>query len=459
MGNIQLLDQNTIDKIAAGEVVERPASVVKELIENAIDSGADSITCETKDGGISFIRITDNGCGVPASQIRMAFCRHATSKIEKLEDLTGIATLGFRGEALASISAVSKVEMITKEPDALMGIRYCIEGGKETEMEEVGVPSGTTIIVRSLFFNTPARSKFLKSAVSEGNQIANIVEQLALSHPDISFKLIQNGQNRLYTGGTGNLQEIIYQIYGRDIAKELIPIETVSGGISMRGYIGKPSVARGNRNMENYYVNGRYVKNPVIAKAIEDGYHGFMMQHRFPFSLLYFDIDGDLVDVNVHPAKMEVRFSDNEGLYHLICLAVQNALLEQERIPDVSLDTGGSVPKPVPLPDILPEPFEKKQDSLVSVVRENSPGWPSSDRKKEPSGWLQAGLREGAPKYPQTGRNERDPDDPKTGCNAGSQDDLQAERKKEKPRQMDLFDDRLLSAEARSFHKIGRAHV
>ncbi|MDO4617020.1 MAG: DNA mismatch repair endonuclease MutL [Lachnospiraceae bacterium] len=344
MRTIEVLDPTTIDKIAAGEVVERPASVVKELVENAIDADSTAITVEIKDGGCSLIRITDNGCGIPADQVKKAFFRHATSKIRKVEDLTLIASLGFRGEALSSISAVSQVELITKTPEALTGIRYCIEGGQEKEFEEVGAPSGSTFLIRNLFFNVPARAKFLKSHAAEGNQVTAVVEQLALSHPDISFKYILNGQSKLYTSGNGNLQEIIYQVYGRDIARELIPFSSSSDSMQVTGFIGKPLIARGNRNFENYFVNGRYVKSKLLAKAIEDGYHGFMMQHRYPFTLLYLEINGEKVDVNVHPAKMELRFSDQEVLYHQLCLDIKNALMQKERIPKVELGDGPAIP-------------------------------------------------------------------------------------------------------------------
>lgn len=375
MRKIEILDQKTIDKIAAGEVVERPASVVKELVENAMDAGATAVTVEIKDGGTSFIRITDNGCGIPADQVRMAFLRHATSKIRSVEDLVQIASLGFRGEALSSIAAVSQVELITKTPEALTGIRYRIEGGAEKELEEIGAPSGTTFLVHHLFYNTPARAKFLKSAAAEGNSVSSVVEQLALSHPDISFKYIQNGQNKLYTSGNGNLKEIIYQIYGRELTRELVPVEAETELLSIRGFIGNPSVARGNRNFENYFVNGRYVKSRLLARAIEDGYHGFMMQHRYPFTLLYLEIDGEKVDVNVHPSKMELRFSSQEEIYHQLCLTIQNALLERERIPQVSLDTGKKEPDSAEKREKeerrslkAPEPFEQRRRNLASAV-------------------------------------------------------------------------------------------
>ena len=389
MQTIALLDQNTIDQIAAGEVVERPASVVKELMENAIDARASAVTVEIRDGGTSLIRITDNGEGIPADQVRMAFLRHATSKLRKVEELTGITSLGFRGEALSSISAVARVELITKTQDSLCGTRYCIEGGVEKCMEEIGAPGGTTFLVRNLFFNTPARAKFLKSATAEGNQVTSVVEQLALSHPEISFKYISNGQNKLYTSGNGNRKEVVYQIYGREMTRELLSLEAEMPGMKLYGFIGKPTIARGNRNYENYYVNGRYVKNAVISKAIEDGYHGFMMQHRYPFTLLYLEIDGSKVDVNVHPAKREVRFSSREELYHRICLAIQNTLMG-----------GSTVPKAYPGSEAerkretreerkreevkaqvrRPEPFEQKRRSLESPsVKTDSVG-PASDR-------------------------------------------------------------------------------
>lgn len=367
MRTIEVLDRTTIDKIAAGEVVERPASVVKELVENAIDADSTAITVEIRDGGCSLIRITDNGCGIPSDQVKKAFFRHATSKIRKVEDLTLIASLGFRGEALSSISAVAQVELITKTPEALTGTRYCIDGGIEKDFEEVGAPSGSTFLIRNLFFNVPARAKFLKSAMTEGNHVTAVVEQLALSHPDISFKYIQNGQSKLYTSGNGNLQEIIYQVFGRDIAKELIPFNSESDTMTIKGFIGKPVIARGNRNFENYFVNGRYVKSKLIAKAIEDGYHGFMMQHRYPFTLLYFEINGEKVDVNVHPSKMELRFSDQEGLYHQVCLAIKNALMHRENIPSVSIGREEKkAPKETPKPVSVsaPEPFESKRRSF-----------------------------------------------------------------------------------------------
>ncbi|MGN8738564.1 DNA mismatch repair endonuclease MutL [Bilifractor sp. HCP3S3_D3] len=402
MRSIELLDKATIDKIAAGEVVERPASVIKELTENAIDAASTAITIEIRDGGTTFMRITDNGAGIPADQVRRAFLRHATSKIRKVEDLTNISSLGFRGEALSSIAAVAQVECITKTPEALTGIRYTIEGGEEKEYEEIGAPEGTTFIIRNLFYNTPARAKFLKSPMSEGNHVSSFVEELALSHPEISFKFIQNGQNRLYTSGNGNLKEIVYQIFGRDLTRELIPIHAQTDLMEIDGFIGNPNVARGNRNYEYYFVNGRYVKSRLLAKTIEDAYHGFLMQHKYPFTLLYLNIDGEKVDVNVHPQKMEVRFSSQEDIYHQLCLAIQNTLMNRERIPEVPVghEPRRSADRPGKLPVLsksAPEPFERvrRMDAAesaaptkgggVSSVRDENGNYRSSPRTDIPT--------------------------------------------------------------------------
>ena len=312
MPQIEVLDEQTIDKIAAGEVVERPSSVVKELVENAIDAKATAITVEIKEGGTSLIRITDNGCGIEAAQIPIAFYRHSTSKIRKVEDLVRISSLGFRGEALSSIAAVAQVELITKTPEQFTGSRYLIEGGKEVSLAEIGAPNGTTFLVKNLFYNTPVRRKFLKSAQTEAGYVNDLMERIALSHPEISFKFINNGQIRLHTSGNGKLKDIIYHIYGRDIAANLLEIHAEYEGFSVDGFIGKPIIARGNRNFESYFINGRYIKSTLIAKALEDGYRGFMMQHKYPFTVLTISLDGTLVDVNVHPNKMELRFSNGE---------------------------------------------------------------------------------------------------------------------------------------------------
>ncbi len=337
MSEIRVLDPVTIDKIAAGEVVERPYSVVKELAENAIDAGADAVTIEIKDGGKSLIRITDNGSGIEAEMVRKAFLRHSTSKLREISDLESIRTLGFRGEALSSISAVARVELMTKTRDQLLGISYRIEGGKEISCEEVGLPDGTTILVKDLFYNTPARLKFMKSAQTEASYIASLAEELSLSHPEIAFKLIINGKVRFQTPGRGSLRDVLFQIYGADILKKTIDIDVTNGTYHMYGFIGKPELSRGNRKFESYFVNGRYVKNRIIEKGIEDGYKHYLMQHQFPFVLLMFEMDGSLVDVNVHPAKAEVRFSYEKELYDWLCASIAEALKEPEFIPEIPL--------------------------------------------------------------------------------------------------------------------------
>ena len=310
---ITVLDQNTINKIAAGEVIERPASVVKELLENAIDARATAVTVEIKEGGCELIRVTDNDCGIPGDQIPLAFLRHATSKIRSVEDLLTVSSLGFRGEALASIASVSQVELISKVSQSLTGSRYQIEGGKEKGLEEIGAPEGTTIIARNLFYNTPARKKFLKTPMTEGSHVASLVEKIALSRPDISIRFIQNNQNKLYTSGNSNVKDLIYTVFGRETAANLIEIRWEKDGISMTGYIGKPVLARSTRAYENYFINGRYIKNHIVAKAIEEAYKPFMMQHKYPFTMLYFSIDPQSLDVNVHPTKMALRFCNGEG--------------------------------------------------------------------------------------------------------------------------------------------------
>jgi len=339
MPEILVLDQNTIDKIAAGEVVEKPYSVVKELVENAIDAKASAITIEIKDGGCSLIRITDNGCGIEKDQIELAFLRHSTSKIRKVEDLASISSLGFRGEALSSISAVAQVELITKTVNSFVGSRFEIHGGRKISFEEIGAPEGTTFIVRNLFYNTPARKKFLKTATTEGNYIQNLVERLALSHPEISFKFINNNHMKLHTSGNCNLKDIIYQLYGRDVAANLIEISFESDEAKVKGFIGKPIISRGNRQYENYFVNGRYVKSNLISKAIEQGYKNFLMQHKYPFTVLLAEFDGKSIDVNVHPTKMELRFSEEEKVFQLFYQVVYGALSKKELISSEKLET------------------------------------------------------------------------------------------------------------------------
>lgn len=381
MRKIAVLDQNTIDKIAAGEVVERPSSVVKELVENAIDAGATAVTVEITDGGKKLIRITDNGSGMEEEQIPLAFLRHATSKIEKVEDLEHIASLGFRGEALSSIAAVSQVELITKTPSAISGNRYVIEGGMEHSLEELGAPEGTTFLVRNLFYNTPARSKFLKSDSTEANYIHTLMEQLALSHPEISFKYIQNKQVKLHTSGNYSVRDVIYSVYGRDIAKALLEVEWENSFMKITGFVGKPEIARGNRSFENYYINGRYVKNNIITKAIENAYKGFLMQHKFPFVSLRMEMEGNDLDVNVHPAKREVRFAREQEVYDAVYDTVHTALTRREIIPKVTLGTDEPVKKEAKetvKSAAVPEPFEQKRREQIykagaakSLVRES----------------------------------------------------------------------------------------
>ena len=375
MPQIEVLDEQTIDKIAAGEVVERPSSVVKELVENAIDAKATAITVEIKEGGTSLIRITDNGCGIEAAQIPIAFYRHSTSKIRKVEDLVRISSLGFRGEALSSIAAVAQVELITKTPEQFTGSRYLIEGGKEVSLAEIGAPNGTTFLVKNLFYNTPVRRKFLKSAQTEAGYVNELMERIALSHPEISFKFINNGQIRLHTSGHGKLKDIIYHIYGRDIAANLLEIHAEYEGFSVDGFIGKPIIARGNRNFESYFINGRYIKSTLIAKALEDGYRGFMMQHKYPFTVLTISLDGTLVDVNVHPNKMELRFSNGEILYQQLAALLSTRLRESELIPKVAVhEEKKQERRPQIQPQEAPEPFEQKRlERLRAAVAKDSP--------------------------------------------------------------------------------------
>ena len=442
--NIAVLDESTINKIAAGEVIERPASIVKELLENAIDADASAITVEIRDGGTSLIRITDNGCGIEKSEVSMAFLRHATSKIRKAEDLSSVLSLGFRGEALASIAAVSRVELITKTGNSLTGSRYRIEGGAEVGLEEVGVPEGTTFLVRDLFYNTPARKKFLKQPATEGGYVQDFVEKIALSRPDISFRYVKGGSNVLHTSGNHNLKDIIYQIYGRELTANLIPVEVSGGPVQLSGYICKPIVARSNRTCETYFINGRYIKNPIISKAIEEAYRPFLMKHKFPFTVLHLTLDTQALDVNVHPAKMEVRFQNGELIYQAVYQAVSEALHEKELIPEISFDSekkSGQKQEPVGNREIkrTPEPFETKRLAAVTAPMPNqvkekevpygSFGKPKAVLPEKPE--LPAAVQ--APK-PET------PD--------------RIQEKQEKPQQMELFDGKLLDAKARYRHKL-----
>lgn len=453
MRKIAVLDQNTIDKIAAGEVVERPASVVKELVENAVDAGSTAITVEIKDGGISFIRVTDNGGGIPKDQVPLAFLRHATSKIQRVEDLLWISSLGFRGEALSSISAVSQMEVITKTPEALTGVRYIIEGGQEKALEEIGAPNGTTMLVRNLFYNTPARGKFLKTAMTEAGYVSSYIEQLALSHQNISFKYMVNGQTRLHTSGNANLKDVIYGIYGRDITRELLPVSIERPGISISGFIGKPVVARGNRNFENYYINGRYVKSKLLMKAIEEAYKPFMMQHKYPFVCLHYTIEGEAIDVNVHPTKMEVRFQNQGAVYNATYDMIQEALSGRELIPQMELEKKQA--KPVQQKLSAPEPFEtgfkqqtvRQQPAAPSYLKEEPAAYVPEVAKAPEMSQIsrQVGIRPAVHVEVKETQQEKPKEEPKNTV---------GHTVVQQPKQMELFDDKLLSKEARSRHRI-----
>lgn len=444
MRKIAVLDQNTIDKIAAGEVVERPSSVVKELVENAIDAGATAVTVEITDGGKKMIRITDNGAGIEAGQIPLAFLRHATSKIEKVEDLEQIASLGFRGEALSSIAAVSQVELITKTHSAVSGSRYIIEGGVEHSLEELGAPEGTTFLVRNLFYNTPARSKFLKSDTTEANYIHTLMEQLALSHPEISFKYIQNRQVKLHSSGNYNVKDVIYSVYGRDITKALLEADFENDFMKITGFVGKPEIARGNRSFENYYINGRYVKNNIITKAIENAYKGFLMQHKFPFVSLQIEMEGNDLDVNVHPAKREVRFAREQEVYEAVYDTVRRALTAREMIPKVTLEKPQPEKKEAPVkPVSIPEPFEKKRREQVyeNTVRESSAPY-GIHMEKQIFSSSEENLFEGTLRQKQ--QKEERLELPKEEPAQSAQEMPEKEQK-----QLELFEEKLLAPESR----------
>ena len=461
MRKIAVLDQNTIDKIAAGEVVERPSSVVKELVENAIDAGATAVTVEITDGGKKMIRITDNGAGIEAGQIPLAFLRHATSKIEKVEDLEQIASLGFRGEALSSIAAVSQVELITKTPSAVSGSRYIIEGGVEHSLEELGAPEGTTFLVRNLFYNTPARSKFLKSDTTEANYIHTLMEQLALSHPEISFKYIQNRQVKLHSSGNYNVKDVIYSVYGRDITKALLEADFENDFMKITGFVGKPEIARGNRSFENYYINGRYVKNNIITKAIENAYKGFLMQHKFPFVSLQIEMEGNDLDVNVHPAKREVRFAREQEVYEAVYDTVRRALTAREMIPKVTIEKPQPEKKEAPVKSVaIPEPFEKKRREQVyeSTVKE-SPAPYEIHREKQIFSSSEENLFEGTlrqkqlePQEPVLKKEEPKKEEPlteKPQTEEAKKGRSKSYIKKQEEQQLELFEEKLLAPESR----------
>lgn len=472
MTAIQILDSATIDKIAAGEVVERPSSVVKELVENALDACADAITVEIKEGGITFIRITDNGSGIDSSQIRNAFMRHATSKIRSAEDLTHVVSLGFRGEALSSICAVAQVELITKTKDNLTGVRYVCEGAVEKECSEIGAPTGTTVLVKNLFFNTPVRRKFLKQPMTEGGYIIDLMEHMALSRPDTAFKLMVNGQVKFHTSGNGSLKEVIYRIYGKETASQLLPFEKETKGIKVEGYLGKPILNRSNRNFENYYINGRYIKSNLIAKALEDGYSNYLMQHKFPFTVLHFTIDTEMVDVNVHPTKMDVRFTGGNYLYDFVASSVAAALQQREMIPEALL----SEEKEEETQKIkVPEPFEQQRtrqfrvmeeqryeavrspsrDIFIREAAEESLKAMADNTSSDDDFFVQIPARV-ADSTP-TLRTEMpvEPAAPGTAMPANAEQTEQAPAvKTEPPKQLDLFDEKMLTKENRPRYRI-----
>lgn len=459
MGRIAVLDQQTIDKIAAGEVVERPASVVKELVENAVDAKASQITAEIREGGIGFIRITDNGSGMEKEDIPLAFLRHSTSKIRSAEDLSGVRSLGFRGEALSSISAVSMVELITKSRKSVLGSRCCLEGGVQKSLEDIGAPDGTTLIVRNLFYNTPARKKFLKTEMAEAAAVHEMMSHLALSHPEISFKVIIGGQMKLQTPGNGNLKDVIYHIYGRDVAMRLLEVNGQEGPLCVTGFVGKPEISRGNRNYENYFVNGRYVKSKMIAKGIEDGYKTFMMQHRYPFVCLDIRVEGSMLDVNVHPTKMELRFSDQNLVYHTIQSLVRDALSGKELIPEVTLPSPRNPEAAAPVSSKTPDQNPKKEEGEPSAYQEPDRPEPKENIPLEKL-W----------KTPEQARELVEPKDKdleyfmtemRRRVEERHRQDLmkedngyQAEKKKLPPEQMELFDGKLLAREAAIEHLI-----
>ena len=431
MPEINLLSQSTIDQIAAGEVVERPSSVVKELLENAIDAGAKAVTVELKDGGISLIRVTDNGCGIEKSQVKKAFLRHATSKIKSIEDLGYVESLGFRGEALSSIAAVSQVEVITKTQEELTGVKYAIAGGVEEDMEEIGAPKGTTFLVHNLFYNTPARRKFLKQPQTEGGYVSDLMEHIALSRPDISVKFINGGQVRFHTSGNGDLKEVIYRIYGREMSDSVIPFEAGNGRYQVTGYIGKPEVNRANRNFEIYFVNGRFVKDDIISKALEEGYRQYVMQHKFPFAVLHFTMDPQEIDVNVHPSKMQIRIHKGNEMYSFLSEAVHDRLHEIEMIPNALLSEPETEKKEIIK---TPEPFETRR--IASLVREELPSY---------------GMKTVTSRI--LGETKSEP--ATRGENLHSNIIKAAEHIiVEKPVQMNLFEEKILSASARDEYEI-----
>lgn len=424
---IKVLDQNTINKIAAGEVIEKPSSVIKELVENSIDSGATAITVEVKGGGLSFMRVTDNGAGINKDEVKLAFKRHATSKLVKVEDLLSISSLGFRGEALASIAAVSQVELISKTADDVTGIRYQIHGGAEISSEEIGCPNGTTIVVRNLFYNTPARKKFMKTDATETSYIYDLMCRICMSHPEVSFKFIANGTDKIFTSGNGKLKDIIYHIYGRDITSNLLEINAENDYLKISGYIARPCISRGNRSFEGYYVNHRYIKSAVLTKAIEDAFRTFVMIHKFPFTEINFDVKPDLIDVNVHPTKMELRFSNNEYIYNFVYDTCLKALKSKELIAEVSVpEPANAVKEPI---NVVKEP-EKVVEKPANPIKANDCRL-TAQRLPEPFEIKrsQQMVREDKVKY-------------------------EEERKAEAPKQLNLFENKLLDESSRNKYRI-----
>lgn len=458
MADIQVLDQITIDKIAAGEVIERPASIVKELVENAIDAGATAVTVEIRDGGISFIRITDNGCGIKSSEVPLAFLRHSTSKIRSVEDLATVASLGFRGEALSSIAAIAQVELITKTKDADSGIKYRIEGGLEKSIEDTGAPDGTTFLVHQIFYNTPARRKFLKTPMTEASHVSELMTRLALSHPEVSIQFINNGQEKLHTSGNGRLKDVIYHVFGRDIANNLLEVDEAALGIKVTGFIGKPLISRGNRNYENYYINGRYVKSSIMAKAIEDAYKDFTMQHKYPFTVLHFTMDGSDLDVNVHPTKMELRFSNQQQVYNFVYHALKDTLSEPELIPRVELPEPKSILESKPMPESKPtvtQPMTEVQlrPEARPVTEEKNLDYFMKKMKERVTSYHNQMSQAEVVKKDDVFRKKEQADRIREAVNYNNKEAVNY-NKQEEQRQLNLFEEKLLSEEAVQKYKL-----
>ncbi|MBC5683295.1 DNA mismatch repair endonuclease MutL [Ruminococcus hominis] len=478
MQHIQVLDQVTIDKIAAGEVIERPASIVKELVENAIDAGATHVTIEIEEGGISLIRITDDGSGIMKEDIRNAFLRHSTSKIRNVEDLLHITSLGFRGEALSSIAAVTKVEVITKTKEAILGTRYVIEGGQELSLDEAGSSDGTTFIIRQLFYNVPARRKFLKTAMTEAGHVQDLLIRLALSHPEVAFRFLNNNQEKLRTSGSGKLKDVIYNIYGRDVASNLLELDYRQGGIHITGYLGKPLITRGNRNFETFFVNGRYVKSTMISRAVEDAYKDFMMQHKFPFVVLHFQVDTETVDVNVHPTKMELRFQNQQEVYKTVFEAIHRQLLEPELIPQVEVPEPLTSPvqekKKTPSPDLklvrraIPSDSKEASVSIATTPRDSAAQTVPEPVKEEPHNedYFIRKMRERVMSYHNRNSSAEVKDQKKIFRPEEQKKRIQTSVREattykinetpvvQKPEQLNLFEEKLLKREVRAEYRL-----